>query len=143
MKVSLTHIGQYWSSKHREVRLLGACNVSLDGEGKLSGSAWDISTVLPVARTRRRYRELFRGETWESHRFTYERLPFPATELADWLESRGRSPVAWARDGVDVAGAAELDLSVLERAPTPDLCHLVAPITPRRALAFGVTYLNS
>ena len=139
----ITHIGQYWSARHAEVRLLGAADVGV-AAGRLRGRAWDLTGLLPLPGHRRRFREAMRGSPWESVRWTYSRLPLPALELVELAESSGRSVREALAGAVEPAsGVPELVLADLDRAPAPDADHLIAPVVPRRAMAFGVTYLNS
>jgi 2-keto-4-pentenoate hydratase/2-oxohepta-3-ene-1,7-dioic acid hydratase in catechol pathway len=142
MTVRLTHLGQYWSSERREVRLLGAENVRIDDRIQ-RGDAFDITDSVALARARRRYRSMARGESWAAHRWTYGSLPFPSTEFAEWSELAGVSIPNWAAQGIEVTGLARFDLASLSMSPDPATDHWLPPIVPRRALAFGVTYLNS
>jgi 2-dehydro-3-deoxy-D-arabinonate dehydratase len=141
---ALTHIGQYWSSARREVRLVGCTDVALDPCGRLAGVAFDLSDAAPLAHHRRGYRAAHRGADWRRCKWTYSSLPFPALELIEGLEAGGAKVEDWSR-GLDLerGGMPRLDLAALDREPSPGADHLVAPVIPRRAQAFGVTYLNS
>ncbi|MBN1442114.1 MAG: fumarylacetoacetate hydrolase family protein [Planctomycetes bacterium] len=140
----ITHLGQYWSAARREVRLLGCRDVSTGPDGRLDGAAVDLSdlVLLPGWRGELRRSSSFRsrpGALW-----TYAALPFPAVELVEQLEVRGLTVDEWAAAGIDAPpGARELSLALLDAPPDPDADHLVAPIMPRRAMAFGVTYRSS
>ena len=138
----VTHIGQFWSAQHGEVRLLAATSMEYDAtDDTLSGDAFDITDCVPIDHWRRRLRESSSGG-WSDLRWTYERAPFPSTELAELVERQGKTMGDWAAGGVP-SDAVPVALAELDREPTPSMDHLVAPIIPRRALAFGVTYLNS
>jgi 2-dehydro-3-deoxy-D-arabinonate dehydratase len=142
--MQLTHLGQYWCAARREVRLLGGAGVALDAAGRLRGLAYDLSGSLPSPRHRRRFRAQNRGLGWKAVSWTYSSLPFPFTELIEHVESTGRK-----LDGaLSLLEAAALrlpamELEALDREPSAAADHLVAPVIPRRAQAFGVTYLNS
>jgi fumarylacetoacetate (FAA) hydrolase family protein len=142
---SWTHLGQYWSARRRELRLLGAADVRVEG-GRTRGAAYDITDALPLPQSRKRFREKAAGARWESVRWIYRSLPGPALELAEAAEAASAESVgAWALRSLDRSAlrGERLDLAVLDRAPDPEADHLAAPIIPRRAQAFGVTYLNS
>jgi len=141
---ALTHLGQYWSAPHGEVRLIVCGGVSMSPSGELLGDAWDVSDLDMLPRHRRRFRDTSGDVDWKLAAWTYSSLPFPAVELIEALEASGGRIDEWIR-GLDVeqGGLARLDLATLDRDPAADVDHLVAPIIPRRAQAFGVTYLNS
>lgn len=143
--MQVTHLGQYWSVAKREVRLLVSTDVQLDRAGGLRGVAHDCTEAIPLSHHRRRFRRAEGAGSWEQLSWTYSTLPFPATELLEYLDGSGRSLPDWAREVFTAPGSAlrELSLSTLDCPPSPDSDHLVAPVIPRRALAFGVTYLNS
>ncbi|MEM7233715.1 MAG: hypothetical protein AAF517_16185 [Planctomycetota bacterium] len=130
--MAITKLGQYWSAEKQEVRLLVAND---DG-------AWDVHDRADLPHARRAFRSSLGGD-WGLHRWTYERLPFPSTELVETLEARGRTMAEWASQFEIDAADPSLDLVSLAREPETGTDHLVAPIIPRRAMAFGVTYLNS
>jgi 2-dehydro-3-deoxy-D-arabinonate dehydratase len=138
----LTHVGQYWSSARREVRLLGSEGIRSRPDGGLAGAAVDLDLDLPGER--RRFRAASRGRPWDEVRWTYSGLPFPAVELAEAAGRAGGFTTSFrARLEDALAAGAPLDLALLDRAPDPGADHLVAPIIPRRAHGFGVTYANS
>src|SRR5262245_57094483 len=142
---NFTHLGQYWSARRRELRLLGAWDVRVEGR-RTHGAAHDITDALPLPRTRKRFREASAGAPWDAVRWTYRSLPGPALELAEAAEAASAESVgAWALRSLDGSAlrGERLDLALLDRAPDPEVDHLAAPILPRRAQAFGVTYLNS
>jgi len=138
----ISHIGQYWSAERREVRLLAVTSYGEPASGTAAGEAVDLTDALALGHARRRYRETVVGG-WAAHRWTYPELPLPSTELFHTLDERGRSLADWAEDVPEADDAPRLSLESLDREPSPDADHLVCPIVPRRALAFGVTYLNS
>ncbi len=144
--IQLTHLGQFWSARYKEIRLVGCVEVRIEG-GKTIGTAYDLGDGdLPVARFRRRMRESWRGASWDSARWTYSGLPSPLGELAEAAESApGRGMIEWAVPLLSRAaeGGPAIDLASLDRTPDRTADHLVAPALPRRAQAFGVTYLNS
>ncbi|MCZ6795769.1 MAG: fumarylacetoacetate hydrolase family protein [Planctomycetota bacterium] len=140
--MQVSHLGQYWSAERREVRLLAAADVGLDEDGSLQGDARDLTDVLPLPRHRRGFRDAQRGRSWPEVEWTYTGLPFPSLELLEWVESSGRPVAEWLRQGF-AAADRELSLASLDGAPSDACDHLVCPMVPRRALAFGVTYLNS
>lgn len=140
-----THIGQYWSRDRRQVRLLGARDVRMGPEGMLSGVGYDLSPeALSLPCWRQRMGVVGTGRDWRSVAGACAHLPWPVTELVASVEARGERMVEWAARGVgDDVVERELPLRALDRPPDPDCDHLVAPVIPPRALAFGVTYLNS
>src|SRR5262245_35075200 len=144
--IVLTHLGQFWSARHREVRLLGCSEVRIEG-GRNQGVAYDVTEggmLLP--RFRRRFREEHAGADWDLVRWTYRSLPTPMVEVAELVEAAGNRTVAgWGINFLALAArrSTPMDLAALDIPPDPEADHLAAPIFPRRALAFGVTYLNS
>jgi 2-keto-4-pentenoate hydratase/2-oxohepta-3-ene-1,7-dioic acid hydratase in catechol pathway len=147
---SLTHLGQYWSSRHREVRLLGVSDVGgPDGNGGgARGVAYDLDPFLALTGTRRRFRNdaaAAQEKDWSRARWTYSALPFPMVELVELAEATSCSVSEVAGEAFEAARSAgqPLELEELERTPSATVDHLVAPIIPRRAQGFGVTYLNS
>ena len=143
--IPLTHLGQYWSAARREVRLL-ACADVVAGGGRMSGAAYDVTEGLKLPGHRRRFREDHAGEDWDLHRWTYRSLPGPFLELVETVESYPNRTIAgWALNFLALAAGRgkPLDLAALDISPSPEADHLVAPVVPRRAQAFGVTYLNS
>src|SRR5262245_23239168 len=144
--IVLTHLGQFWSARHREVRLLGCSEVRIEG-GRNQGVAYDVTEggmLLP--RFRRRFREEHAGADWDLVRWTYRTLPTPMVEVAELVEASGNRTVAgWGINFLALAARRSKPVDLASRDVAPDLetDHLVAPIMPRRALAFGVTYLNS
>lgn len=139
----LTHLGQYWSSTHREIRLLGCADVGVGPDGRLVGSSVDLDGVLPLPDFRRQFRAALGGRRWSEVRWAYSALPTPAVELVEYAESSGLDLVAWARGLSAASGAPARALAELDVTPDAAVDHLVAPIIPRRAQGFGVTYLNS
>jgi 2-dehydro-3-deoxy-D-arabinonate dehydratase len=143
--VQIAHLGQYWCAGRGEVRLLGAAAGAIDNTGALRGTAFDLSGSVPLPAFRARFRDQYRDRSWESARWTYSSLPMPLVELVELMESSGQRIGDWARDfpAGALTRATELDLEALDREPTAEADHLLAPVIPRRAQAFGVTYLNS
>lgn len=141
---SLTHLGQYWSASRGELRLFigGGLEVS-DGAHHLK-EAWDLTDCLPLPAHRRRFQKASAGSRWQDSRWTFSSLPTPVVELVEWLESEGLRVGEWAAGlSPGEQGAEPLDFSALGSTPSPDADHLASPVIPRRAQAFGVTYLNS
>jgi len=144
--ITLTHLGQYWSARHREVRLLGCSEVRVEG-GRNQGVAYDVTDggmLLP--RFRRRFREQHAGADWDLVCWTYRSLPTPMVEVAEIVDAAlNRTVAGWGINFLQLAArrSKPVDLGSLDVPPGPETDHLVAPIIPRRALAFGVTYLNS
>ncbi len=152
----VTHIGQYWSARHSEVRLLACAGLELDGEGGPTGTAYDVSDAtsllaggLALPQRRRSFRAAMQDTaalaTWDAVAWTYAALPLPVVELVESLESIGARVGDWAGrfDPASAEGAIAVDLAALSTTPAVGVDHLVAPVIPRRAQAFGVTYLNS
>jgi 2-keto-4-pentenoate hydratase/2-oxohepta-3-ene-1,7-dioic acid hydratase in catechol pathway len=141
----ITHLGQYWSSEQREVRLLGCADFDPGPSCAVAGEAFDLSGSLGLPAHRRRFRAAWSGRSWEEVAWTYTYLPFPLVELAELVEASGRTlPDGAGGHLEDAAGRGRrLDLAALDCEPLADRDHLVAPVIPRRAQAFGVTYLNS
>lgn len=142
---AITHLGQYWNAERCEVRLLGSTGITFDSTGALRGQAFDLSDSVPLPCFRRRFRREYRDRGWEGVSWTYSSLPFPTVELVAFMESSGRRLDDWALHVLsgDTARIGALDLGALDRSPDPAMDHLLAPVIPRRAQAFGVTYLNS
>lgn len=141
---SLTHLGQYWSSRHQEVRLLGVSDVSV-GDGATKGTAYDLDPFLGLAYSRRQFRRASGGGDWSRARWTYAALPFPTVELVELAEATARPVSVVAEEAFEKARAEgeSRALETLDCAPGAAVDHLVAPVIPRRAQGFGVTYLNS
>ena len=141
---SLTHLGQYWSASRREIRLFGGNGIEISSAGQSLAQAWDLTDCLALPGHRKNFRQANCEAGWDAARWTYTSLPTPMVELVEWLESRQLRVGEWAADfSPPQEGAEELDFSRLDSPPAPDSDHLVAPVIPRRAQAFGVTYLNS
>ena len=141
----VTHLGQYWSAASREVRLFVCVAARFDAHGRPIGLAFDVSDALPLAQERRRFRSSLEAGEHGLRQRSYSALPFPTVELVEWCESCGVRVDEWAEsfDPAAAQSAFELDLGSLSSTPSASRDHLVAPILPRRAQAFGVTYLNS
>jgi len=140
----LTHLGQYWSASRGELRLFGGSGLEVsDGRQELA-EAWDLTDCLPLPGHRKGFLRAACDARWAEARWTYSGLPTPVVELVEWIESQGLRVGEWAA-GFSPAesGAEPLDFSRLVATPSPGGDHLVAPVIPRRAQAFGVTYLNS
>ena len=141
---SLTHLGQYWSASRRELRILGGNGLEVSPQGQSLARAWDLTDCLALPSHRRNFSRENREAGWEAARWTCSGLPTPMVELVEWLESRQLRVGEWAAGFCpQEQGAEELDFSSLGTSPLSDSDHLVAPVIPRRAQAFGVTYLNS
>ena len=141
---SLTHLGQYWSAARGELRLFicGGLEVS-DGKQTVA-EAWDLTDCLPLPGHRSGFQQASPGARWEDARWTFSSLPTPVVELVEWVEGQGLRVGEWAAGfSPRESGAEPLDFSLLGSDPSPGSDHLVAPVLPRRAQAFGVTYLNS
>lgn len=141
---SLTHLGQYWSASRREIRLFGGNGIEISPQGQSLAQAWDLTGCLELPGHRRSFCLENREAGWQAARWTCASLPTPMVELVEWLESRQLKVGEWAAGfRPQEEGAEELDFSSLDSPLSPDSDHLVAPVIPRRAQAFGVTYLNS
>lgn len=141
---SLTHLGQYWSASRRELRLFGGSGLELSPGGQSLAQAWDLSDCLELPCHRRSFLRENREAGWAAARWTYTDLPTPMVELVELLESRQLRVGEWAAGFCpQEQGAEELDFSSLGSSPLADSDHLASPVIPRRAQAFGVTYLNS
>ena len=141
---TLTHLGQYWSASRGEIRLFGGSGLEVSGGTQTLSDAWDLTDCLPLPGHRRSYRRAAPEESWEAARWTFSGLPTPVVELVEWLESRRLRVGEWAGDfSPGENGAEPLDLGALAPLPAAGSDHLVAPVIPRRAQAFGVTYINS
>jgi 2-keto-4-pentenoate hydratase/2-oxohepta-3-ene-1,7-dioic acid hydratase in catechol pathway len=144
--ISLTHLGQYWSARHREVRLLGCAELRIEG-GRNQGLAYDLTDGgMQLPRFRRRFRKDYAGEDWDTIRWTYRSLPTPVLEMVEAVEAAPNRTIAgWAINFLSLAArrGKPRELATLDVAPDREVDHLVAPVLPRRAQAFGVTYQNS
>ena len=141
---ALTHLGQYWSSERREVRLV-ACSEVKVGAGRTRGLAFDVTDGLGLPAHRREFRRRNAGAAWERAGWTYRALPTPLLELVEEVEASGGTLPGAAREALERAAgrSSPRELASLDVPPAEEVDHLVAPIVPRRALAFGVTYRNS
>ena len=140
----LTHLGQYWSASRRELRLFGGSGLELSPDGQTLAQAWDLSDCLELPCHRRKFLGENREGGWAAARWTYADLPTPLVELVELLESRQLRVGEWAAGFCpSEQGAEELDFNSLASSPLVDSDHLASPVIPRRAQAFGVTYLNS
>ena len=137
------HLGQYWSSRHREIRLFLSTDARLDG-GRNRGTARDVTlSAADLLGARRQFRRLHEGTAWNAVRFSYRALATPVVELIERLDADGQEVDDWASRALAAASGDVLSIEALDCAPAIDADHLVAPVIPRRAQAFGVTYLNS